>query len=132
MTTIRARFRAPRKAAAQRPVSRAARMLALAHHVERLIDAGELAGYAEAARALGVTRARLTQVMNLLLLAPEIQAQVLVDEVSGSERRLRGVVAGVCWIEQAAIARATERRRAGTGSENYQLAFIASSCRNPR
>ena len=33
--------------------SRLARMLALAHHVERLIDTGELTGYAEAARVLG-------------------------------------------------------------------------------
>ena len=47
------------------PPSRAARMLALAHHVERLIEAGELTGYADAARGLGLTRARLTQVMNL-------------------------------------------------------------------
>ncbi len=103
MTTIRARFRAPRKAAAQRPVSRAARMLALAHHVERLIDAGELAGYAEAARALGVTRARLTQVMNLLLLAPAIQARILDGKLEVSERRMRTVVAEAEWTVQVSV-----------------------------
>ena len=43
-------------------------MLALAHYVERLIEAGELSGYAEAAQVFGVTRAPLTQVVNLPLL----------------------------------------------------------------
>ena len=97
------------------PVSRVARMLALAHHVERLVEAGELTGYAEAARSLGLTRARLTQVMGLLLLAPEIQERLLVGQVQVTERRLRCVVAEPDWNQQLALcARAsgnTRRRR---------------------
>ena len=81
-------------------VSRAARMLALGHHVERLVEAGELAGYAEAARALGVTRARMTQLMGLLLLAPGIQELVLSGTVRSSERGLRTVTAEVHWKQQ--------------------------------
>ena len=88
MTRIRARIRAPRKANA-RPVSRAARQLALAHHIERVIEAGTLTDYAAAARALGITRARLTQIMNLLLLAPDVQHRILVGEIDASERALR-------------------------------------------
>src|SRR6266850_591084 len=41
---------------------RTARMLALAHHVEALVEDGVLADYAAAARLLGVTRARMSQV----------------------------------------------------------------------
>jgi len=80
--------------------SRAARMLALAHHVERLIEAGELSGYAEAARSLGLTRARLTQVMKLLLLAPQIQEKVLTGKLDGTERSFRGAVREPIWVEQ--------------------------------
>ena len=93
----------PEAAPQPRPVSRAARMFALAHHVERLVEAGELAGYAEAARALGLTRARLTQVMNLLLLAPEIQERVLAGELRGTERSLRRAALESDWDSQLAI-----------------------------
>ena len=67
-------------------------MPALAHHVERLIEAGERAGSAEAARALGVTQACLTQVMNLLLLAPETQESILTGRLHATERSLRRAV----------------------------------------
>ncbi len=80
--------------------SRTARMLALAHHIERLIEAGELTGYAEAARSLGLTRARLTQVMNLLLLAPQIQERILTGELRRSERSTRYVVREPVWARQ--------------------------------
>ena len=43
-----------------RPVSRAARMLALAHYVERLVEQGSVKSYAAAARQLGVSRARMS------------------------------------------------------------------------
>ena len=88
------------KAAATQPVSRIARMLALAHHIERLVEAGQLSGYAEAARVLGLTRARLTQVMKLLLLAPDIQESILRGELDGSERRMRTVVYQAEWPQQ--------------------------------
>ena len=113
----RAREQAP-------PVSRAARQLALAHHVERLVERGELTGYAEAARVLGLTRARLTQVMNLLLLAPEVQEQVLAGEIGGSERRLRGVIAQSCWATQAAITRVPERGPLTRGGQRNQSTGI--------
>lgn len=85
------------------PASRAARQLALAHHVERLIEGGVLDDYAHAARVLGVTSARLTQVMNLLLLAPQIQEQVLLGELRGTERRLRGAVREPVWARQGSL-----------------------------
>ena len=83
--------------------SRSARMLALAHHISRLVEAGDLTGYAEAARILGLTRARLTQVMKLLLLSPEIQGQVLLGRLDWTERRLRQLVREASWSRQIAI-----------------------------
>ena len=58
-------------------VPRAARLLALAHRLERLVRTGVVRDYAELARLGRVTRARISQVMALLLLAPDIQEQVL-------------------------------------------------------
>ncbi len=51
-------------------VPRVARTLALAHRIDGMIRAGELRDLADAARAIGVTRSRVTQIMNLLLLVP--------------------------------------------------------------
>ena len=52
-------------------------MLALAHYIERQVEDNAIPDYAAAARALGLTRARITQITGLLLLAPEIQERVL-------------------------------------------------------
>ena len=77
--------------------SRLARVLALAHFVERLVDAGDLPDYATAATALGVTRARLSQLLALLLLAARVQDRVLTGELRATERKLRGVVGEAEW-----------------------------------
>jgi hypothetical protein len=114
MTTLRCTFRAPRKPKPERkPVaplpSPAARMLALAHHVEHLVEDGELDSYADAARALGLTRARLTQIMKLLLLAPEVQERVMTGELRATERALRGVVGESNWQKQLAASPPTSK-----------------------
>ncbi|MFO1052239.1 MAG: hypothetical protein U1F36_08500 [Planctomycetota bacterium] len=57
---------------------RKARRLALAHLIERLIELGMLRDYADAAERLGLTRARLTQVMDMLLLPIAEQEQLLL------------------------------------------------------
>ena len=53
------------------------RLMALAIRLECLVRKGEIADYAEIARLGHVTRARVTQIMNLLLLAPDIQEEIL-------------------------------------------------------
>lgn len=58
-------------------VPRVARMLALAIRFQRLIREGVVADQAEIARLGLVTRARVTQIMDLLSLAPDIQEEVL-------------------------------------------------------
>jgi hypothetical protein len=58
-------------------VPRISRLMALAIRFEGLLHAGEVADYAELARLGHVTRARVTQIMNLLNLAPDIQEAIL-------------------------------------------------------
>jgi len=56
---------------------RVTRLMALAIHFDELIRSGEIENYAEIARLGNVTRARVTQIMNLLNLAPEIHEWLL-------------------------------------------------------
>lgn len=91
------------KSAVRRYRARVARQLALAHALRRRLDAGE---FADMARQLGFTRARVTQLMDLLLLAPEVQEEVLLLEAPAgrqplSERGLREALLGTLdWLEQ--------------------------------
>jgi hypothetical protein len=89
---------------ARTPVTRS-----LAHQIQRAIDLGALADQAEAARRLGPTRARLTQVLDVTLLAPDIQEQIVfLEAVDGaeplSERAFRPVVRACSWEEQRTIS----------------------------
>jgi hypothetical protein len=58
-------------------VPRVSRLMALAIHMDELIRRGEVSDYAELARLAHVTRARMTQIMSLLHLAPDIQEALL-------------------------------------------------------
>ena len=58
-------------------VPRVARLMALAIRCEDLVRRGEITDYADAARLGHVTRARMSQIMNLLNLAPGIQEEIL-------------------------------------------------------
>ena len=91
---------------ARRP-ARVAVKLALAHQIQRLIDRGEIRNQAEAARRLGLTRARLSQIFDLTRLAPDLQEEILfLEAVDGREllreRALRGVFRVTTWTEQRA------------------------------
>jgi uncharacterized membrane protein len=98
----------PPVAPACRP-ARVAVMLAIAHTIATRIDTGQLHDQAEAARRLGVTRARVSQLLALLQLAPDLQERVLLLEaVDGiepplSERTLRHVLRARDWTEQRAL-----------------------------
>ncbi len=51
--------------------------LALAHHIHRLVEAGEVESYSAAAKTLGVTKAHLANIVSLRLLAPDLQAELV-------------------------------------------------------
>src|SRR5439155_24375490 len=88
------------KIAEQPRIPRITRLMALAIKFQDMIDRGEVRDYADIARLGYVTRARLTQVMNLLLLAPDLQEQLLFSATTVEERRLRNLVKLVEWQEQ--------------------------------
>jgi len=58
-------------------IPRISKLMALAHHFEHLRRLKVVTDYADIARLGGVTRARMTQIMSLLNLAPEIQEEIL-------------------------------------------------------
>jgi len=90
-------------------VLRVARLLALAHYIEEKIRAGEIKDLAAAARELGLTRARVTQIVNAALIAPAILDAILAappvangrDAVT--ERMLRPLLAEPVWQRQIAM-----------------------------
>lgn len=85
--------------------SHVATMLALAHHLRRALDDGAVENRAEIARALGLQRARVTQILDLLHLAPDLQELVVTSQTVGSrepmtECELRSVVGAADWNVQ--------------------------------
>ncbi len=84
-------------------VPRIARLMALALRFEELLRQGEVHDYADLARLGHVTRARVTQIMNLLNLAPDIQEELLFlpptetgkDHIK--EWQVRPIAAMPCW-----------------------------------
>jgi hypothetical protein len=68
--------RKPRRETATR-IPRIARLMALAIKFQEMVDCREVLDYADLARLGYVSRARLTQIMNLQLLAPDIQEMLL-------------------------------------------------------
>lgn len=58
-------------------IPRVSRLMALALSIEARVEAGEITNYSEAASTGQVTRARMTQIVNLTNLAPDVQEQLL-------------------------------------------------------
>ena len=87
-------------------VPRIAKLMALAIRIDKLIADGVVANQSELAHLAQVTQPRMTQIMNLLHLAPDIQEEILLmtpvttgrDPVT--ERELRRVTGSIDWIEQ--------------------------------
>ena len=96
----------PARPATPGRVPRISRLMALAIRFDRLVRDGVVADQADLARLGHVTRARVTQIMNLLCLAPDIQEELLFmarvargqDPIH--ERQLRPVTAVAAWRKQ--------------------------------
>ena len=84
-------------------VPRISRLMALAVRMELLVREGKVKDYAELARLGGMSRARVTQVLNLRNLAPAIQERLLFLEGEREgihERALRRLTQSTNWEEQ--------------------------------
>jgi hypothetical protein len=106
----------PEEAPVPGHVPRVARLMALAIRFDHLIRDGVVADYAELARLGHVTRSRMSQIMNLLNLAPEIQETILfLEPVSGreriTERNLRRISTEINWRKQRKMWRALPHAR---------------------
>jgi hypothetical protein len=96
----------PRDKRSRGRIPRVTKLLALAIQMDHLVGAGEVSDYAELARLKNVSRARITQIANLTLLAPDIQEAILFlprvpsgrDPIT--ERQLRPIAAELDWARQ--------------------------------
>ena len=85
-------------------VPRVSRLMALASRLESLLHDGNVKDYADLARLGGVSRARITQIMNLRNLAPAIQEQLLFLSAEAgkkiNEAALRRIANETDWSRQ--------------------------------
>ena len=87
-------------------IPRLTRLMALAHRFEDIVRRGDVKDYADLASLGHVTRARITQIMNLLNLAPDIQEALLFlprtfkgrDPIK--EKDIRPIAAVPLWHRQ--------------------------------
>jgi hypothetical protein len=95
---------------AQQPDGRAprlARMVALAHKLEALVQSGAVKDYPELARLGHVSASRVSQILLLQHLAPAIQEQVLFLDAARAhlltEKDLRSVAREPRWERQSVL-----------------------------
>jgi hypothetical protein len=87
-------------------VSRLARLMALALRCDDLVRSGQVKNFAELARLGHVSRARMSQIVSLLQLAPDLQEELLFRSrpERGRDlwhlRLLLPITAALCWREQ--------------------------------
>lgn len=87
-------------------IPRITRLMALAIKFEDLIRRGKVRDYADLARLGHVSRARITQIMNLLNLAPEIEEELLnfsvtiKNNAAPAESQVRRLTGLTYWPDQ--------------------------------
>jgi DNA invertase Pin-like site-specific DNA recombinase len=84
-------------------VPRISRLLALALKMEQMMQEGTVRNYGELAHLGQVSAARISQVMNLLHLAPDIQEEILLGHTPQARLResaIRKLGAVVLWSQQ--------------------------------
>jgi hypothetical protein len=107
---------------AQARVPRISKLMALAIRFDQLLRNGTVRDISELAHLAHVTQPRMTQIMNLLHLAPDIQEDILhlASRTSGHdevhERMLRPLAALISWSDQRRQWTRIIRRTAGSVS----------------
>ena len=98
---------------------RVSKLMALAIRFDKLIREGEITDQAELARLGQVSRARVTQIMNMLLLAPDIQEEILYLPRTQSGRdpirevMIRPIAGQLSWKTQRRMWRELLTRMSG-------------------
>jgi hypothetical protein len=87
-------------------IPRVSRLMALALHFEGMLQNGDASDQSSLARTMQITQPRMTQIMNLLHLAPDIQEAILFlpRTIKGDdpihEKMLRPLTAETNWRKQ--------------------------------
>jgi len=102
-------------------IPRIAQLLALARHIDDLVRSGTVCSYAMAARLGHISRARMSQILTLVHLAPDLQEQLLFLQRPSRGRtalvlrQVLQVAAALDWDEQRRrwrrLQRANRQRR---------------------
>ena len=101
-------------------VPRISRLMAVAIRLERLLLTGDVSDVMELARLGHVTQPRMSQILNLTLLAPNIQEELLFlprinsGKATIHEKLLRPVVAQTDWNTQRQMWEELKRRHAAS------------------
>jgi hypothetical protein len=109
-------------------VPRVARLMALALRFDKLLREGAVASYADLARLGHVTPARVSQIMNLLSLAPDIQEQLLFLPLTERGRdpvilhQLQPIAQVLDWKKQRRLWQDLVVGRSRTAIKNSQVA----------
>jgi len=99
----------PKKSSAPAKLPHITKLMALAIRLEHLLASGQVRDQAEIARVAGVTRARVTQIINLTNLAPDIQQAILDLEPTTDhvprfrEREVRAIAILPNWEKQRVL-----------------------------
>jgi hypothetical protein len=90
-------------------IPRVSRLMALALQFEQMLQNGVATDQSSLARTMQITQPRMTQIMNLLHLAPDIQETILFlpRTIKGDdpihEKMLRPITAEVSWQRQRRV-----------------------------
>lgn len=109
-------------------VPRVSRLMALAIRMDGLLRSGAVTGQADLAALGHVTRARVTQILNLTMLAPDIQEAILfLPRV----RRGRDPIRETCLRSIAALPEWSKQRRrwAQLASKQQDTTIHPQGCR---
>lgn len=96
-------------------IPRVSRLMALAIRLERMLQSGEVTDMTELARIGNVTQPRMSQILNLNMLAPDIQEELLflpaveVGKPAIHEKLLRPITMEVDWNTQRKLWRDISR-----------------------
>ena len=88
---------ARRRGRAPAPLVVVHRLLVLGHHLHRLVRDGVVKDYTELATVSGMTPARVTQIVNLTLLAPDVQEAILFATCNAHEWNVRRAASTPDW-----------------------------------
>ena len=96
-------------------IPRLSRLMALAIRLDGDLQRGKIRDYADIARFGRITRARATQIMNLLNLAPDIQEEILflprtfTGRDAVTENDLRTIASEAVWENQRRLWKEMKR-----------------------